>query len=100
MLKRFIFNKYYILFDNITEFRPKIQQLGELMEKGVQIIYLIIILLLYIELEFINIIRIKTNDIYIFRSPINRPNIVYSVVKYEENKFGRGDIIAICKLIK
>jgi hypothetical protein len=58
------------------------------------------ILPLYIELEFINIIRIKGNNIYIFRSLTSRLNIVYSIVEYKEDEFGRGDITAIYRLVE
>jgi hypothetical protein len=47
-----------------------------------------------------NIIRIKTNDIYMFRSPTSRPNIIYSVVEYKQDKFGKRDIIIVSKLVK
>ncbi len=52
------------------------------------------------EPEFINIIRISTNDVYMFRAPTSRPNITYSVVKYTEDKFKRGDIAAVCRLVE
>ncbi|TVY59375.1 ATP-dependent DNA helicase Q1 [Lachnellula suecica] len=86
--------------DRTAEFRPKMRQLGELVERGVQMVYLIAMLLLYTELEFMNIIRIKADNVYIFRSPISCPNIVYSVVEYTEDEFRRGDISAVCRLIK
>jgi hypothetical protein len=63
-------------------------------------VYLTVILLLYTELEFINIIRIKADDIHMFRSPTSRPNIAYSMIEYAEDKFGRGDISAICRLVE
>jgi hypothetical protein len=62
-------------------------------------IYLTAILLLHTELEFMNIMRIKANDIHIFWSPTSCPNIAYSVVKYEEDEFRRGNIIAIYRLV-
>jgi superfamily II DNA helicase RecQ len=95
-----VFNKCYTLLDNTAEFRPKIRQLSELIKKKVQIVYLTATLPLYIELEFINIIRIKADDVYIFRSLISRPNIAYSVVKYKEDEFKKGDIITVYKLIE
>ncbi len=63
-----------------------------------QIVYLTAILLLLAELEFINIMRIKADDVYIFRAPTSRPNITYSIVEYEEgdDELGRGGITAIC----
>jgi hypothetical protein len=57
-------------------------------------------LLLYAKLEFINIMRISTNNVYMFRAPTSRANIVYSIVKYIEDKFKRGDIIAVYRLIE
>jgi superfamily II DNA helicase RecQ len=63
-------------------------------------VYLTIILPPHAEPEFINIIRIKADNIHIFRSPTNRPNITYSVIEYEEDEFGRGDITAVCRLVE
>jgi len=63
-------------------------------------VYLIVTLLLYVESEFINIIKIKVNDIYIFRSSISCPNIIYFIVKYKKNELEREDIIVIYRLIK
>ena len=47
-----------------------------------------------------NIIRIKGDDIYIFWSLTSHLNIMYSVVKYEEDEFRRGDIIAVYRLVE
>lgn len=33
-------------------------------------------------------------------SPISRPNITYSLVEYEEDRFGRGDIAAVSRLVE
>ncbi|TVY62820.1 hypothetical protein LSUE1_G006901 [Lachnellula suecica] len=100
LLERFVFDKCYTPLNSTAEFRPKMRQLGELMERGVQMVYLTAMLLLHAEPEFINIIRIKADNVYMFRSLTSRPNIVYSVVKYKENKFKRGDIAAVCKLME
>ena len=100
MLEQFVFDEYYILLDSIPEFRPEMWQLNKLMERGVQIVYLIVILLPYTEPEFINIMRISTNNIHIFRVLISQSNITYSVIEYTESKFERGDIITICRLVE
>jgi hypothetical protein len=63
-------------------------------------VYLTATLLLYTEPEFMNIIRIKANDIHMFRSLTSHPNITYSVVEYAEDEFRRGDISAIYRLIE
>lgn len=36
----------------------------------------------HIEAEFIRIIKVRPEDVYIFRALTTRPNIVYSVFKY------------------
>ncbi len=88
-----------MVLDSIAEFRPEIRQVGELVERGVQMIYLIATLLPHIKPEFISIIRIKADNIHIFRSATSCPNIVYSIIKYKEDRFRRGDIVAICQLV-
>lgn len=95
-----MFDKCYTLLDSTVEFRPKMRQLGELIERGVQIVYLIATLLPYTKPEFINIMRIKADDIHMFWSLTSYLNITYSVVKYEADKFRIGDIIAVCKLVE
>jgi superfamily II DNA helicase RecQ len=95
-----VFDECYTLLDSTPKFRPKMRQLGELMERGVQMVYLTVTLLLYAELEFINIIRISINDVYMFRAFISRANIAYSVVEYAEDKFKRRDIVAVCRLVE
>ncbi len=94
-----MFNKYYMLLDSTPEFRPEMRQLGELIERGVQIVYLIVTLLLYAEPEFMNIMRISTNNVYMFWSLTSCLNIAYSVVEYKEDEFERGDIIAVYRLV-
>jgi superfamily II DNA helicase RecQ len=74
--------------------------LGELVERGVQIVYLTATLPPHAELEFMNIMRIKADDVYMFRAPTRRPNIVYSVAEYEEDEFRSGDIRAVCRLVE
>ncbi len=49
--------------------------------------------------EFIGIIRIKADNVHIFRVFTSHPNIAYSVVEYKEDKFRKGDIIAVCRLV-
>jgi hypothetical protein len=52
--------------DSTPEFRPKMRQLGELVERGVQMVYLTVILPLHTEPEFMNIIKIRAEDVYMF----------------------------------
>jgi len=100
LLERFVFDKCYTLLDSMAEFRLEMRRLGELVERGVQIVFLTAILLPHAEPEFMNIMRISTNDVYMFRAPTSWPNITYSVVKYTEDEFERGDIIAVYRLVE
>ncbi len=47
-----------------------------------------------------NIMRIKADDVHMSWVPTSQPNITYSVVKYKEDELGRGDIIAIGRLVE
>lgn len=100
LLERFIFDECHTPLDSTAEFRPKMRQLGELVERGVQMVYLTATLPPHAEPEFMNIMRIKADDVHMFRSPTSRPNIAYSVVEYAEDEFGRGDISAACRLVE
>jgi superfamily II DNA helicase RecQ len=62
-------------------------------------VYLTATLPPHAEPEFMNIMRIKADDVHMFRSATSRPNIAYSVVEYEEDEFERGDIAAVCRLV-
>jgi superfamily II DNA helicase RecQ len=95
-----VLDECHMLLDSTAEFQPKIRQLGELVEREVQIVYLTATLPPHAEPEFMNIMRIKGDDIHMFQSPTSRPNIAYSVVKYEEDEFGRGDIAVVCRLVE
>jgi RecQ family ATP-dependent DNA helicase len=100
LLERFVFDECHTPLDSTAEFRPKMRQLGELVERGVQMVYLTATLPPHAEPEFMNIMRIKADDVHMFRSPTSRPNIAYSVVEYAEDEFGRGDISAACRLVE
>jgi len=100
LLERFVFDECHTPLDSTAEFRPKMRQLGELGERGVQMVYLTATLPPHAEPEFMNLMRINADDVHMFRSPTSRPNIAYSVVEYEEDEFGRGDIAAVCRLVE
>ena len=99
-LDRFVFDECHTVLDSTAEFRPKMRQLGELVERGVQMIYLTATLPPHAEPEFMNIMKIRAEDVHMFRAPTSRPNIAYSVAEYDEDEFGRGDIAAVCRLVE
>ena len=100
LLERFVFNECHTPLDSTAEFRPKMRQLGELVERGVQIVYLTATLPPHTEPEFMNIMRIKADDVHIFRSSTSCLNITYSVIEYKEDKFKRRDITAVYRLVE
>jgi len=99
-LDRFVFDEGHTVLDSTADFRRDMRRLGELMERGVQMVYLTATLPPHAESEFMNIMRIKADDVHMFRSPTSRPNIAYSVAEYEEDEFGGGDITAVCRLVE
>jgi RecQ family ATP-dependent DNA helicase len=99
-LDRIVFDECHSVLDSTPEFRPKMRQLGELVERGVQVVCLTATLPPHIEPEFMNIMKLRAEDVHIFRAPTSRPNIEYSVVEYEEDELGRGDIQAVCRLVE
>jgi superfamily II DNA helicase RecQ len=63
-------------------------------------VYLTVTLPPHAEAEFINIMKVRADDVHVFRTPTSRPNIIYSVVEYEEDALGRGDIAAVRRLVE
>jgi RecQ family ATP-dependent DNA helicase len=98
-LERIVFDEAHSVLDSTDEFRPKIRWLGNLVERGVQMIYLTATLPPHTEAEFMNIMKIRVEDTHIFRAPTTRPKIAYSVVEYEEEEFGQGIIPAVSQLV-
>ena len=99
-LDRIVFDECHSVLDSTAEFRPKMRRLGELVERGVQMVYLTATLPPHMEPEFMNIMKIRREDVHIFRAPTSRPNIAYSVVEYEEDDVGKGEIEAVCRLVE
>ncbi len=65
-LDRFVFDECHTVLDSTPEFCLKMRQLGELVERGVQMVYLTATLPLHAEPEFINIMKIRAKDVHIF----------------------------------
>ena len=72
------------------------RQLGKLVERGVQIVYLTATLPPHDEPEFMTTMKIRAEDVHMFRARTSRPNITYSVFEYQPDELGRGDIKAVC----
>ena len=88
-------DEWHTPLDSMSEFRLKMRRLGELVERRVQMIYLTATLPPHAEPEFMKIMKIRVEDVHMFRAATSRPNI-----EYEEDEFGREDIVAVCKLVE
>jgi hypothetical protein len=44
--------------------------------------------------------RIKADDGHMYRSLTSRLNIAYSILEYKEDKFRRGDVTAVYRLVE
>jgi RecQ family ATP-dependent DNA helicase len=99
-LDRFVFDEYHTLLDSTAEFRPKVKQLGQLVERGVQMVYLTATLPPHAEAEIMSIMNTRVEDVHIFRDRTSRPNIEYSVVEYQQGETGDGDIQAVSKMVE
>jgi hypothetical protein len=61
-----VLDEYYTPLDSTAEFRPKMWQLGKLIERRLHLVYLTVTLPPYAEPEFMNIMRIKADDVHMF----------------------------------
>ena len=99
-LDRIVFDEAHCVLDSTDEFRPRMRWLGNLVERGVQMVYLTATLPPHMEAEFMDIMKIRAEDVHTFRAPTSRPKIAYSVVEYEEDEFGQGEIRAVYDLVR
>jgi superfamily II DNA helicase RecQ len=75
------------------------RELGQLVERGVQIVYLTATLPPQQESPIMSMIKTSIEDVYIFRDRTSRANIAYSVVEYPVNEFGGGEIPAVIAIV-
>ncbi|KAG9241062.1 P-loop containing nucleoside triphosphate hydrolase protein, partial [Calycina marina] len=94
-LDRIIVDECHTVLDSTPKFRPKMRQLGDLVRREVQMVYLTATLPPHTEPEFMEIMKVKAEDVHIFRAVTSRPNIQYLAWEYEGEEEA-----AICQLVK
>jgi len=62
------------------------RQLGELSQRGVQMVFLTATLPPHTEAEFMEIMKVRAEDVHKLRAPTTRANIAYSVVEYDNEQ--------------
>ena len=70
-----VFDEYHTVLDSSADFRSKMCQFGELIERGVQTIYLAATLPPHTTIEFMTIMRIKADDIPMFPAAIQAEEV-------------------------
>ena len=95
-LVRIVFDECHTVMDSTPDFRPQMQQLGALSTREVQMVFLTATLPPHTEPEFMQIMKIKPDEVQTFRGPTTRRNIAYSVHEYAEES---DETDAICQLV-
>lgn len=79
-LDRIVIDKYYAILEGNLKFWPKLRELGLLARRGVQMVYLTVMLSIADEAPFFYLINYDPKDAIVFYNPTSRPNISYSVI--------------------
>jgi len=85
-LDRIVIDECHTILDSGSEFRPKMQQLGELSQRGVQMVFLTTTLRPSDEAEFCNIMKVAIPKDCNFHACTSRANIAYSVEEYDNEQ--------------
>ncbi|KFZ23509.1 hypothetical protein V502_02010, partial [Pseudogymnoascus sp. VKM F-4520 (FW-2644)] len=91
-----VFNECHTVMDSTPDFRPQMQQLGALSTREVQMVFLTATLPKHTEPEFMQIMKIKPEEVQTFQGPTTQPNIAYSVHEYAKES---NETDAICWLV-
>jgi superfamily II DNA helicase RecQ len=93
-LDRIVIDECHTVLDSKPDFRPEMRKAGAvMMDRAVQMVYLTATLSPSKEAEFLDIMKVQIPDDCKFRGCTSRPNIVYSVVEYDEQTE------AVCQLV-
>jgi superfamily II DNA helicase RecQ len=95
-LDRIVVDECHTPLESTPDFRPEMRDLGKLVEREVQVVFLTATLPPHRETEFMNIMKVRAEDVHIFRAPTSRPNIEYSVFEYDGEEEGE----AVCTLVQ
>ena len=80
-LDRIVVDEVHVVLDGTKDFRPKLRELGDLVARGVQMVYLTATLPPAEEAELFALLHVDRSDLVLVRGPTSRPNIQYQVVE-------------------
>jgi superfamily II DNA/RNA helicase len=84
-LERIVIDECHTILESTAEWRPKVLQLCEMAQKGVQVLYLTATLPPGEEPQFYNAIGVPDTDVVQFREATTRRNVAYRVVEYNRD---------------
>jgi superfamily II DNA helicase RecQ len=84
-LERIVIDECHTILESTAEWRPKVLDLCQMAEKGVQVLYLTATLPPRTEPAFFDTIGVPEGDLRIFRDNTSRPRIEYNVVEYDRD---------------
>ncbi len=84
-LERIVIDECHTILESTADWRPRVLELCQMTEKGVQVVFLTATLPPSKEPAFFNVVGVQEDDVSIFRDNTSRPNIAYSVVQYERD---------------
>jgi RecQ family ATP-dependent DNA helicase len=82
-LDRIVVDECHTVLDSTPRFRPRLRELGGLVKRRVQMVYLTATLPPSDAAEFMEIMKVDIPDDHIFRAATSRPNIQYIGFEYE-----------------
>ncbi|KAK0910966.1 hypothetical protein LTR91_019977 [Friedmanniomyces endolithicus] len=114
-LERIIIDECHTMLECNADWRPKVLQLCEMAQQGVQVVYLTATLPPSEEAMFFQAIGVEERDVRVIRDKTSRPNVAYSVVPYQREQedqvvqqlvnqkkaqYPEGQIIVYCKRVE
>lgn len=84
-LERIVMDECHTILESNAEWRPKVLELCQMADKGVQTVFLTATLPPSKEPTLFHAVGVEERDMCIFRDITTRPNIAYRVVEYEKD---------------
>jgi superfamily II DNA helicase RecQ len=84
-LERIVIDECHTVLESTADWRPKVLELCQMTEKGVQVVFLTATLPPSKEPAFFDAVGVQENDVSICGDNTSRPNVGYSMVEYERD---------------
>lgn len=84
-LERIVIDECHTILESTADWRPKVLDLCQMTEKGVQVVFLTATLPPSKEVTLFQWVGVRESDMCIFRDNTSRSNVAYRVVEYERD---------------